>query len=621
MNRLAETLVDRIQGEDAVGYVDNAGRAVPIFAPDGHALGAVVVLSVTPLSEHAVALVSDTASTIEDDVRLRDVSREFAGQLAADQIEEDVEASLASLTTATSRSVTTSDVARAIAMHGAHAIDATSLSLATLESGVLRFVHGEGVQEPIARSWVVTALDAPVPMAACLRQLQPVVLPDRASFDAWPEFRGAAVELGLQSFMAVPIVDRRGAALATIGLGWASPLDSTEVPAIVRRLASITAQALQRATQHETAQDHASVLQSIVLPERLPIAPGLEIHGGYLPPTFGQRVGGDLFDAWVRDDGAVAFVVADVAGHTLQATRTTATLRHSIGMLSFEMRHPREVLSAVDRYLQNSETSRLATCCYGVLDSTRQVLTIANAGHPQPRLRSITGEVRPVGPLGETLLGFGAGDYSEVSLQFDPGDSLVLFTDGLIERGSVDSRVAERSLERQLAEAGDITASELTAMLLADLQGDRDDDVVVMVVRRPSSADLDNDDLVITWTSEGVELAEARQKITSWVHATQTVANDYLDDMLLVATELLTNARAAATEGSSIELSCSASHDRVQVCVQNDGEVFSHRPLVPVENSPRGRGLAIVAAVADLSIDDSGDGSVTVRAVLNPLRP
>lgn len=621
MNRLAECLVDRVLEDDAVAYVDDGGRAVPIFAPDGHVVGAVVALTSVPMSADSAIMLHDTAVTIEDDVRLRDVSREFAGQLAADQVEDEVEASLASLATATSKSVTIPDVARAITTHGAQAIDATLISMATIEAGTLRFVHGEGVHEAVARSWVVSALDAPNPMAACLRQVQPVVLLDRASFDAWPMFRETGVELGLESFMAVPIVDREGVAMASIGVGWATPLDGSEVPLIVQRLAGIAAQALQRATQHETAQDHASVLQSIVLPERLPIAPGLEIHGRYLPPTFGQRVGGDLFDAWVRDDGAVAFVVADVAGHTLQATRTTAALRHSIGMLSLERRAPADVLSSVDRYLQNSETSRLATCCYGIVDSSRSLLTIANAGHPQPRLRNAAGEVSVVGPLGEVLLGFGAGAYTEVTVPFEPGASLVLFTDGLIERRSVDVRVAERSLDRQLAEVDSMTASEISALLLADLQGERDDDVVVMVIRRPNSTRKDNADLSITWSKESLALGEARAAIESWVANTDGVVDDCVDDLLLIGTELLTNARTAASAGSDIALTCSATQGRVQLAVQNTGAPFSHRPTMPVENSPRGRGLAIVAALADLSIDESEDGSVTVRAVLSPPPP
>lgn len=620
ISELAERLLNAVHERDAREFLDDLGAAVPLFAPDGHAVGAVVVLCQTPVPPDVLQLLRDAAAMIELDSRLSDTNRGFTAQLAAEQVQDELEASLASLAAATSRSVTMADVARAIVAHGAAAIDASLISLATIEAGNLRFVHGDGVHESVARNWVVSSGESPVPMAACIRLLQPVVLPDEKSFNAWPVFRDEAVLLGLQSFVALPIINREGVALASIGVGWESPLEGADIPLLVRRLVSISAQAMERANEHDSAQDHASALQSIVLPKRLPISHGLQVHGRYLPPTFGQRVGGDLFDSWVRDDGAAAFVVADVAGHTLQATRTAAALRHSIGVLSLEMRNPSAVLSAVDRYLKNAETTRLATCCYGLVDRTRETLTIANAGHPQPRLRGSDGDVRAVGPTGEVLLGFGSGDYSEITIPFPLGSTLVMFTDGLIERRSVDFRVSERSLDRQLADLGGMAASEVSAFLLADVQGTREDDVVVLVIRRLEQASADGD-LFRSWDWDRLELSQAREAIRAWVAEEDNVSEETLDDILLVATELLSNARTAADEGSTIEIVCAAQRGRVEVAVTNSGPLFSHRPTMPADVSTRGRGLAIVAAIADLSLDDSQAGSVTVRALLNPPSP
>lgn len=617
MTRLAEHLIDEVDENNASELFGDAGIAVPIFAPDGHAVGAVVVSSQTRPSTNVCDLLHDAASMIELDIRLREVNRGFSAQLAAEQVEDELEASLASLAAATNRSVTMADVAQAVAVHGAAAIEASLISLATIESGSLRFVHGDGVHESVARNWIVSPADAPIPMAACIHRLQPVVLPDPESFNAWPVFRDEAVVLGLESFVALPIVNREGVALAAIGVGWDSPLETADIPVLVQRLASISAHAMERATEHESAQDHASALQSIVLPRRLPISEGLQIHGRYLPPTFGQRVGGDLFDSWVRDDGAVAFVVADVAGHTLEATRTAAALRHSIGMLSLEMRAPSAVLAAVDRYLQKTETSKLATCCYGVFDRRSETVTIANAGHPQPRLCGADGTVRAVGPSGELLLGFGSGEYSEMAMSFSRGSTLVMFTDGLIERRGVDFRVTERSLDRQLGELSGMSASEMSAFMLADVQGRREDDVVVMVVRRLEQQN-DERDLVRSWDDGALELSEARAAIRSWVVAEDGLNEALLDDVLLVATELLSNAKTAARPGSTITLGCSAEGGRVEVAVTNAGPLFSHRPVMPAPGSQRGRGLAIVAAIADLSVDDNQADGITVRAVLNP---
>ncbi len=617
LRELGERLVDGAgdeRGED--GIATSGGAAVPIYAPDGHVIGAVVAATSAGVSSDELGLLRDTAATIELDIQFRQMSRSFAAQIAADQVENAVESSLAEVATATSRSWTTADVARAVAMHGEAATGAAMVSLATIESESLRFHHGDGVSEDVARSWVVSPLSAPIPMAACVDTVEPIILRDRAAFDSWPVFRDAAIELEIESFMALPIVDPNGAVLASLGIGWSDPLEDGEISVTIARLVSITMQALRRATEHENAQDHMSVLESIVLPGRLPIAPGLEIHGRYQAPLFSQRVGGDLFDAWVRDDGAVALVIADVSGHNLLATRTTAALRHSIGMLSLEMREPSHILQAVNRYVQNSEASKLATCCYCVIDVANETMTIANAGHPQPRVRSSDGSVTAVGPVGEMLLGFGDDVYSQQTIPFLRGSSLVMFTDGLTDRRSADLLVAERTLDRQIAQTDGMTASEISALLLASLGDEREDDVAVMVVRRPDIESGERHSLMLRWPRAHVKLSEARAELRTWLDREDYVLGPTsLDDILLVATELLSNARTAAVPGSEVVLACDVRHGRVEISVRNEGAAFSHRPTMPIERSPRGRGLAIIASLADLSVDSVSD-LVTVRAVM-----
>lgn len=616
LQRLAEDLVDTIGVDPSQDlHETEVGTAAPIFAPDGHVVGVVATLLASCTRVQLGAL-SDAAGTIETEIRLRLTSQLLVAQLAADQIESAVESSLSSVVATTQESWTTVDVARTIAAHGETAIGATLVSLATIDGDSLRFVHGDGVADEVAQNWQVSPLNAPIPMAACVRSREPIVLPDIDSFDEWPMFRDTVDSLGIEGFMALPIVDPRGVVLAALGVGWAEPLPDTDVPVTVARLVSLTMEALTRAGEHEVAQDHAGTLESIVLPDRLPVAAGLDIHGRYLPPLFGQRVGGDVFDAWVRDDGAVAVLVADVTGHNLQATRTAAALRHSIGMLSLEMREPKDILAAVNRYVQNSEAIKLATCCYCVVDIQSATITIANAGHPQPRVRTADGSVSRVGPFGELLLGFGDDPYSQEVVAFGPGDALVMFTDGLIESRHADLLLAERRLDRQLAGVGGMTASEISAFLLGSLGKQRDDDVVVVTVRRPDGGRVAVETLSLGWSETEAFLSEARREIRDWFNEhTSDLGARTIDDAVLVATELLTNARAAATPSTSVELQCSLNDGRPEIAVSNVGEEFSHRPTMPAEGTPRGRGLAIVAKLADLSVE-SAEGLITVRAVL-----
>lgn len=75
------------------------------------------------------------------------------------------------------------------------------------------------------------------------------------------------------------------------------------VPRSVTRLAVLARQGFDRAHSHQAARDHAALLESLVLPDTLPRVPGLDLAGNYLPPMAGQRVGGDLYDAVLRDAG------------------------------------------------------------------------------------------------------------------------------------------------------------------------------------------------------------------------------------------------------------------------------------------------------------------------------
>ena len=599
-------------------HVNGLVATVPLRAPGGNVVG---VLVATCADQHTFAstelsLLNDVAHTLEAEIRMRAIADAYAEQLAAEQLEEKFASSLAAVAAATNRSLTPSDVVQAVTRHGETAVGASLISLAMVEGTRLRFEHGEGVPEVVARTWITAKITAPLPMCVAARAGEPVVLANRAAFRSWPDFEKAVQGLDLGSFIALPIADRTGGALAVIGVGFRNELAVDEVPLSVRRLTAVTGQALQRASAHEVAHDHASVLESIVLPAVLPIAPELELSGAYLPPLVGQRVGGDLYDAWVRDDGTTAVLVADVAGHTLRSARTTTRLRHSIGMLALEMRPPDEILQSVNRYVQNSSETHLATCCLCVFDPNQGVVSIANAGHPQPRLRRAGGSIEAIGPQAETLLGYGEVTYTCSQHRFDPGDTLVLFTDGLVERRGTDLRVGHEWLDEQLVATSNMSAAETSAYLLTDLDPVREDDVVVMVVQRTMRAEISGRSISWSWPAGELSMSDARGRLRDWFSTTPDLERVVdIDSLVLVATELLTNAREAAdVSNGEILLGCQAHPARLDLRVTNSGDHFNFRPSMPGPESLRGRGLAISAALANLSVEDFASNSVTIHA-------
>ncbi|MFE9496609.1 SpoIIE family protein phosphatase [Streptomyces collinus] len=234
----------------------------------------------------------------------------------------------------------------------------------------------------------------------------------------------------------------------------------------------------------------AARLQHALLP--LPSTPvllaGLRIEVAYLPAQSGIHVGGDWFSAIELPDDAALFVVGDVAGHGIGAVATMAQLRFTAkGMVSTGSSLT-DALARLNRLLLHSRDSRAtATMVLARYDPGTHVLTWAQAGHPPPLLVR-GGEVRYLGRPGGMLLGASAHPlFESAEIRLEPGDRLLLYTDGLVERTGegIDAgfdRLADavRDHERR--------RGTLEALLGSMLPEERRDDVCVLDIRMPLDA-------------------------------------------------------------------------------------------------------------------------------------
>ncbi|MFF5025191.1 SpoIIE family protein phosphatase [Streptomyces collinus] len=235
----------------------------------------------------------------------------------------------------------------------------------------------------------------------------------------------------------------------------------------------------------------AARLQHALLP--LPSGPvllaGLRIEVAYLPAQSGIHVGGDWFSAIQLSDDAALFVVGDVAGHGIGAVATMAQLRFTAkGMVSTGSSLT-DALARLNRLLLHSRDSRAtATMVLARYDPGTHVLTWAQAGHPPPLLVR-GGEVRYLGRPKGMLLGASAHPvFESAQTRLEPGDRLLLYTDGLVERTGegIDAgfdRLADavRDHERR--------SGTLEALLGSMLPEERRDDVCVLDIRMPLDAD------------------------------------------------------------------------------------------------------------------------------------
>jgi serine phosphatase RsbU (regulator of sigma subunit) len=236
--------------------------------------------------------------------------------------------------------------------------------------------------------------------------------------------------------------------------------------------------------QHRTAQ----ILESSLLPTRLPEVQGATLAVRYRAGTRGVAAGGDLYDVVHLRSGALWLLIGDVAGHDREAAAMMGHLRSVARALIGQVRRPGSLVSALQRSWSVLEFDRIATALFCRLDPVTGELLMASAGHPAPLLVSAGGAsfvpVEPAPPFG--------GPRSrprEWKGILPSGDLLLLYTDGVIQdrdrQLTVDegmSRLAEvaTSCPRQPGAVCDV--------VLARLGADRSDDVALLSVMRQEGA-------------------------------------------------------------------------------------------------------------------------------------
>jgi serine phosphatase RsbU (regulator of sigma subunit) len=364
------------------------------------------------------------------------------------------------------------------------------------EGGTLRRVavahHDPEVQRRLRRLGGVDPL--PVrstnPAADCARTGEPRRLLDLGLglFPHLPEpVLGVLRPLDLRSWMVVPLRSTRAVegvlVFAVSGRGRVASDRELDVAVEVGVRAGI---AVEHARRYEDQVALAEVLQRAVLPESLPRLPGLELAARYLPagPRSGREVGGDWYDAVTLRDGRVGLAVGDVSGHGLGAAATMGRLRTALRVYALDGVAPGDVLDRLNRFLHDTGSGELVTAVWGALDAESGTFEWASAGHPPPFLVGADGEVTELDPPTGPVLGALPGaTYDHGRLRLEPGDTLVLYTDGLVERRgeTIDDGLAR--LARRLTRVGADPDVDAVVRGLVEVS-DRDDDVCLLAVRR-----------------------------------------------------------------------------------------------------------------------------------------
>ena len=238
-----------------------------------------------------------------------------------------------------------------------------------------------------------------------------------------------------------------------------------------------------------SARDHtvAETLQRSVLPDALPDLAGLDLAVRYLPGTDGDEVGGDWYDAFPLDGDRVGLVIGDVVGHSITSASIMAQLRNMLRAYAIDHRHPADALRRTAAALSQLLPDALATVIYAILELGTGRLSYANAGHPPPVVGRADGTVEYLDDAPGIMLGApSSGKFATGHSSLGPGDSLLLYTDGLIEDRRRDITEGLSALARAMRQDGSRTAEQTCAAVQVALLGStqRGDDVCLLAARR-----------------------------------------------------------------------------------------------------------------------------------------
>lgn len=236
---------------------------------------------------------------------------------------------------------------------------------------------------------------------------------------------------------------------------------------------------------YQREQDAALTLQRSLLPS-VPDVPGLDISTAYVPALNRSAVGGDWFDVLPLPDGALGLAVGDVVGHDLRAAASMGQLRSVLRSFAWAGEPAGGVVARLDELVQGLEMADVATCVYLRLEADR--LHYSRAGHPPPLVRLPGGQVRALDGGLRTPVGIPALEDHRVEAEAElpPGSTLVVYTDGLVERRDRTLKDGIAALEATLSALPEgLPAQETRDRLVAALvERDQEDDVCLLVVRR-----------------------------------------------------------------------------------------------------------------------------------------
>ncbi|MBW5482658.1 ATP-binding SpoIIE family protein phosphatase [Streptomyces bambusae] len=528
--------------------------------------------------------------------------------------------------------------------------------------------HGPGDEGPFSDM----RLETDYPAAEVVRTGRAIYLPTPEDYKrrfpaTWP----LAQRFGRVSWAFVPLI----VAGRTMGAWMAAfkhPVSfSPDERSVLTTVARMLAQALQRAGVAESERELSTGLQRSMMPTLGPRIPGMQIAARYVPTGGGLQVGGDWYDMIPLPSGRFALVIGDVQGHDVRAAGLMGQLRIAVRAYASEGHRPDAVLSRASRFLSGLHSGlpgtdggggggadggagaddpydpfdsldsdddfhvpRFATCLYVECDPATGVLEVARAGHPDPVVRMADGTVLMRPTAGGLPLGIVADtDYPTTRLTLEPGETMMLCTDGLIETGGHDLDTGWARL-RAVLESGAHESEgleKLADLLVQAVHGPsshhttgpladrREDDIAVVLLCREGpgcGCGTPVDQLVrparrtmlTVAQAEPERIAGARRQVRELLH--DWADPEQVDAAELMVSEMVTNV-LVHTDGDALLVAEAVGElgtRRLRIEVADGSDELPHKRH-PGEMASSGRGVLLMEMLADAwGVDPRGEG-------------
>ncbi|PEG41767.1 serine/threonine protein phosphatase [Mycolicibacterium agri] len=425
------------------------------------------------------------------------IAQEAAGRVAAlraseaERRERDRLQTLAQLAQVLSAALTPSQIGDAVVkqLYTDAGAQAVALGLVTADGRRLEWVKTAGypqlVQDKFGPSVSLDDLSA---STEAVRTGRPVVIGSAAEYRRrYSQNADLMARTGAESLVNWPLISGTKP-IGVLAMMWTQPqaLDAAQL-AYISAVATMVTQGLVRAQMYADEHARAAVLQAAVLPSEPADVADLEVTVTYEPADDEHGLGGDWYDVMALPKGRTYLAVGDVVGHGLPAVEDMAQLRSAGRAMALQGLPPSQLLAELNTFTAHASHGRFATMAVAVFDPAAGAISYALAGHPPMLLRRAReGDVvRLVDGCGPVLGPIHDATYTEGQARLEPGDTLVMYTDGLVEATGRHLETGITMAEKLIAgwkPDGPLNAGcrQLTGALVSR---PRRDDVCVVIVR------------------------------------------------------------------------------------------------------------------------------------------